>query len=422
MKKLYTLILSVLLSAFAVAQLNTDVYTLISNKDFFGLEKKISEKGLDAYSRDYAQALVYNAFGEYEKSILTVEKWKSAYKPGMNDSIYQDLMNCNVDNYYKLSRFSEAADATSFLLKNFSKITNEEEVKDLKNTFQIWNGLRKTAAQQVEINGSSVISFKRDMAKLINVDVKHKGGTTAAVFDTGANISVASESTAKSMDLNIVAENVAVKAITGNEVMAKIGVAKEIKIGEITVKNAYFLVFSDVDLSFGGGVYKIDLIVGFPVIAGLGEIAFDLKAQTITINKVPAVKPERNMYVDGLTPIVQIKYKNHPLLLSFDSGADHTMFYEKFYTLVKDDKTQELTPAKSTIGGAGGTKTIDIMVAKKLSIEVGSQQVELDQSDVYMTNLMSKKEHLYGNLGQDVLNARKKYVLNLKDMYFQLQD
>ncbi len=419
--KLLTSLLFSFLAATSFAQLNPEVLQLMEDKDYFQLEEKLKDSKLDKKTRDYAQALVYNAFGQYDKSIAIINNWASNYSTDGMDSVYQDLLNANVDNFYKTSRFKEAAATTKMLMDNFPEITTTEQRTDLANTYQIWNGLGDTKGQEITLDKTTELSFTRDVANLVNIKVDHAGGTTVSVFDTGANISVASESTAKSMQLKIVAENIAVKAITGNEVMAQIGVADQLKIGDITIKNAYFLIFKDADLTFGS-VYKIDLIVGFPIIMGMGEIAVDQVANTMTIVKNPAPRKVKNLYVDGLTPIIQVKMDKKPLLLSFDSGADKTMFYQRFYKLVKDDKNYELTPGKSTIGGAGGSKTIDIMVSKHLELEVGGQKVALEKNDVLPDNMMDKKDSLYGNLGQDVLKSRRKYILNLKDMYFELHD
>lgn len=422
MNKLYTLLTSlVLLSTAVFGQLDPKVKSLADEKDYFQLRDLLKDSKLDAKSRDYAQALVYNAFGEYTKSIGIVNNWKQKYSPAEQDSLYKDLLSVNIDNYIKTNQFADASRVSKQVVSEFSKITDSEEVKDIENSAQIWSGLASTPAQQVVVNKTAVIPFTRDIAKLVNIKVEHPGGSTNSVFDTGANISVASESTAAAMKLKIVAEGVAVKAITGNEVQAKIGVADELKIGDITVKNACFLIFPDADLTFGN-VYKIDMIVGFPIIMGMGEITIDQTANTMSVAKDPKPRNYKNLCVDGLTPIVQIQLNKTPIQLSFDSGADKTMFYKRFYDMVKDNKDIELTAGKSTLGGAGGAKTIDIMIAKHLELQVAGEKVELSKSDVLQDNLMDKKEHLYGNLGQDVLKSRKQYVINLRDMYFELHD
>ncbi|MES2627980.1 MAG: pepsin/retropepsin-like aspartic protease family protein [Bacteroidota bacterium] len=422
MNKLSSTLFLFLFSLSALCQIDPRIVKMTAEKDFFQLQEKLDHLKLDQKSRDYALALSHNAFGEYAQSIAIITNWKSNYSVDPADSVYKELLSTNIDNYYKLGRFREAAAATQEVIVGFPSITDEEELQDLRNTGQIWKGLENTAVQQVIFSKTTVIPFTRDIAKLINIEVKHTGGSTASVFDTGANISVATESTAQAMKLQTVADSIKVKAITGNEVYAKIAVCRELSIGDVTVNNAYFLVFPDADLTFGGGVYKINLIVGFPIIRDLGEIAVDQVGNTMTIVKDPKKHAHKNMYVDGLTPIIEVKIKDQPLQFSFDSGADKTMFYERFYALAKDNRSYELTAGKSTLGGAGGSKTIDIMIAKHLELTVGGETVKLSNSDVLLSNLMDEKEHLYGNLGQDVLLSRKKYVLNLKDMYFELSN
>ncbi len=421
MKKHFLFIAATALSISCLSQINKQVKDQIDNKDLFTLSETIKNKGLDNLSKKYAEAILSNAFGHYEESIKTIAEWKTQFGKG-NDSIYSELMQVNIDNYYKSNRYDLAANTTKEILDSYGQWQSEENKKDFNNTYKIWKGLSNTPPQEILIPQKVALPFTRDLAKLINLPVNHAGGMTQGIFDTGANISVANSSTAKKMGLKIVADSVSVKAITGNEVYVEIGVADEIKIGEITIKNPYFLIFPDADLSFANGAYVINLIIGFPIIMNLGEVGFDLKNNLFLVNQEHQKNIRPNLFVDGLTPIVQLHYQKKPLLFSFDSGADRTSFYARFYDLVKDDNGLKLNAAKSTIGGAGGMKTIDVMVAPRLTLVVGKEKVKLQKSEILKENLMSKKEHLFGNLGQDVLTARNKYVFNLKEMYFELID
>ncbi len=95
------------------------------------------------------------------------------------------------------------------------------------------------------------------MAGLINVPVEFKDSTFDFVFDTGANLSVITESYAIKAGLDVRNVVFKVRAITGIDVNAKLGVAKLLKMGDVEVENVVFIVFPDSVLSFAGGAYRI---------------------------------------------------------------------------------------------------------------------------------------------------------------------
>jgi predicted aspartyl protease len=66
------------------------------------------------------------------------------------------------------------------------------------------------------------------------------------IFDTGANFSTVTETTAKRLNMRIMdTATIEVGSITSHKVRSKIGVCPEFNLGNIKVENAVFLVFPD---------------------------------------------------------------------------------------------------------------------------------------------------------------------------------
>jgi hypothetical protein len=403
------------------AQVKPEVMIMVEEKDFFRLKELVANPSMDEASKLYAEAVVYNAFGQNQQSIDRINTFLEKFRPGFSDSIYTGLMEFQIDNYYKINQFRKAAETTDLLLKNSSSTLDAEETRDLRNTGDIWASLANSPAPSLTHEGTTVIDFTRDLARLINVPVSRGETVTDAVFDTGANISVMARKTAEKYKLRIVEDSIMVKSITGKEVMAQIGIADEIRIRDITIKNPYFLIFDDSDLTFAV-VYKINIIIGFPIIRQMGEIQFDLVKNQLTIPGKAEARNYANLCLDGLTPIVEMKLGDRPILLSFDSGADKTMFYPKFLDLVKNNPRYKLKEGTTMLGGAGGTKKIDIFTIDQVDLDVAGNIVSLTNPDVLPLSTSDSKEHLYGNMGQDVLSSKGKFIINLEKMYFELHN
>src|SRR5690606_40805873 len=82
----------------------------------------------------------------------------------------------------------------------------------------------------------------------------------------------------------------------------------------------------------------------------------DWSSDVCSSDLVPAVG---NLALDGLDPLIQVRWRRSDLICRLDSGANKTAFYEPFYRRFKViiDRTGE--PHRSQTGGVGGVREFD---------------------------------------------------------------
>lgn len=400
------------------AQTQPSLDTLLERRQYFELRNVLAaqEKQLPEDRRLYFQAFLHNFFHELSASNNDIDLLLKKHAGKFTDEQLGKLLGKKIDNHVKRYEYRQAHLASELLLSKYGHTLSDADRKDVLNSDLIWKGLEKVPAQRTRIGKGSRIAYKRDLAKLINVPVQFKDSTFDFVFDTGANLSVITESYAAKAGLDVKNVVFKVKAITGLEVDAKLGIAQTMRIGEVEVDNVVFIVFPDSVLTFAGGAYKIRGIIGFPVIEQLQEVRI-AKNGFITIPAEAANRPLHNFGIDELTPVISIGVNNDTLAFTFDTGAQGTDLNLPFYNRYKATIEATGTMHDMQQGGAGGYTTSKAWQVPTTVFAVGGQSLSIPNLSVKTINSGSKDKYYYGNLGQDVMAQFNEMVINFRYMY-----
>ncbi len=407
-----------LLNSLLMAQTNSfdKLYNLYNSKKYF---KFIAEFKKEKDNLTPEQQNVFNAFyytllnkpGESESYISGIVNSKSS----LSYSVKKDLYSISILNNVWLGDYKKAADYSKIVLKNYGTYIKEKEKTDYENSLLIWEAMSGVPKQEVLKKSETKINMKRDMAGLYNIPVTFDDITFDFIFDTGANFSTITESYAKKLDLVFTNGIITADAITGKKIGTKIAWAKSFFIGNIEIKNSLFLVVADEDLSFAGGAYKINGIIGFPIMVALEELSIGRDGE-LTVPLVSTVSEKRNMVIDGFNPIVDVEYKNNPMCFAFDTGAKTTLLYAPF---LNDNKKEIISVYKTEdikFGGAGGDVKVPGYNLKNIELKVSDAGVILPEVSLLEKKLMDKEEFFYGNLGQDFISKFDTMTLNFKYM------
>jgi len=392
--------------------------SLLIRRHFFELQRVLHSDPYDdmpAYRQLYYQAFLHNFFHELTASneviTLLLEKHNKQLAPNQ----IGNLLMKKIDNHVKLYQYRDAHLTTQLLLRKYKHVLSAEEREDARNSDIIWKGLQNVAPQTTVITGETQIPYRRDLAGLINVPASFADSTFDFVFDTGANLSVITESYARKSKLRLLNVKFKVRAITGLEVMANLGIADEMRMGNIIVKNVVFMIFPDSTLSFANGLYTIKGIIGFPVIEQLQEIR--INKNNITVPPAAIDRHIRNFGVDELLPVISVAYNADTLAFTFDTGAQFTFLNEPFYRDYKPLIDTAGTSFEMQIGGAGGVAKAKAYRLQNIQINVAGQPAVLKDVAVKTASSTARDKLYYGNLGQDVMNQFAEMVINFKYMY-----
>lgn len=387
------------------------ISNLIDDKNYFKARTLLfAAPPLSEKQRLIVEAKLDHAFNALQLSNQKINRLFEMYPNELSDSIALDLLLLRTRNNGKLFAYGKAYDSMDDLLTTHRSLLTEAEYNDYHNERKIWKILSRQPGQTVRVEEKTVLPIIRDKAQLPNLKVTDDSVALDFVFDTGANFSTATETTAALFNMNLLKGSIEVGAITGAKIQARLAVCPELRLGDIQVKNAVFIVFPDSALAFPHLNYQINGILGFPVIEAFKEIRISRSGQFI-VPKVPSAYSGQNLALDFLTPVIQIEGGYY----TFDSGAQRTQLYTKYFRRYKEHIEERYDEAEVKYGGAGGLVTATGYYVE-FSPVINGKEVKIDSVQLLSGNIEESKAHFYGNIGQDLIHEFDCMTINFEAM------
>jgi hypothetical protein len=284
--------------------------------------------------------------------------------------------------------------------------------------------LRSIQPMQILHPAAGSLPFRRDRAGMIRVHVKIDGRPQEAVLDTGANFSTISASAAKRTGVRLLPQAVSVGSSTEQAVATQLGIAPRVQIGDTVLSNVVFIVLPDSALTFPHG-YRIDAIIGLPVLMTLGRLQFSNSgAPTFSYGVRDSARSKQpdshsNLLLSGLEPLVlaHVPGATTPLRMELDSGANATGFA---HNAVEDAPVLLLHAAQHVLrlGGAGGVVTErKALRLPQVALVIGGRRFTL--RNVAVSSRSSAGSD--GTIGQDILRQGARWILNFKSMALRIE-
>ncbi|GGB03664.1 retropepsin-like aspartic protease [Puia dinghuensis] len=397
--------------------------TLLENKEYFKLRTLLASDPdrLSGQNRTWFLAFVDNAFNKNEASNKDIATLLDVYGAQLTDSAKATLLQLQQDNDFKTFQYAHAAGTDKMLLGRYRSVIDSTTADEIANKSLIDSGLASIPAQQTSISGNTTIPWQKDKVGLIEIPVRIHDSVVSSIFDTRANISSISATYAKKLGIRLL--NVTYRegsGATGNTFKVGLGVADSLWLGGILVQHVVFQVMPDEVLYIAPIDFRMNLIVGYPVIAQLREVHIQ-KSGSLLIPAQPAAGKLRNLGMDGLDPIVSCVVGADTLIFQFDTGASATDFYENYFRRFEKVVRQEGVADSVQSGGAGGMIRQNIFWLKDVHITVGSKTLVLKKVSVQQQPIGHIRQKFYGNMGQDIMAPFDETILNFESMYLDFK-
>lgn len=389
---------------------------LYSNKQYFQLRD-----ALQGYKKDSSVELLFyrgavsNKFNQLPSSIKYLQDYLKRAGAEKDTARMRDCYELLADNYLKTYQYGKASEAYDAILLKFRSGLAEHQIADYENSSRLWKALRDVPAQTVKFNGESRLKTSKDKIGLTEFPVEVNGQPVSLIFDTGANLSVATTSYANKLGLKIIDSTIDVTAITGNKVKAKLAVARELKIGNATAHNVVFLIFDDKSLYVSQVPFQINAIIGFPLIAALREITFSRNGEVL-IPARPSKGDKQNMCLDDLHPLIEGEFKDKRMIFAFDTGANRSDLYPPFYKAFEEEIKAGSASRVDKTTGAGGSREVTVYSVKNLDMKFSDKAAHFPELRVQTEYTTDKSRYFYGNLGQDLIKQFETMTLNFDAM------
>jgi Aspartyl protease len=375
--------------------------------------------------RDYFAGILANRSNQLVPSLRLLESALPALRGSQPKRAALALLTI-ADDDTKSFRYADAARAYDDLLAHSAKQLGRDRRQDAKDDAGTIRLLKNVPAQTITWNGPVQLQTRRNPLRHFEAELTVNGVRDWWVLDTGANLSVVTQSFARRLGLQPLPGRAQTMAgVTGIENPLQVAVLPTLRLGGATLHNVVFLILSDDSLRIGIGKdrYPIHAILGYPVLQALGAITFAQNGTdtgTFTAG-APAQQTgaATRMYMNLLMPVIECSVAGKPLPFSFDTGASGSNLSVRYYEQFQDqqDSWQKEDDMSS---GVGGLVRRTIYLQPKLTLGVGSQTVTLTRVPIFPSPMDADIDSLYGNLGQDFVAGYQSFTLDFSTMTFRL--
>ena len=198
----------------------------------------------------YYDLILKSVLNQPEESNVLIQKFREQFSK-FSDTVNYNLVQTEYYNNQKLLNYKKLKELSENLINNYKRFIDSSDFVELKDDNVAFGFLENELSTTVIKNTDTKIKVIKDLAGYNLLRVKSKNDSIVnMVFDTGANVNVVSESTAKKLNLRILPKAVVyVMGSTGIRNASKIAIADQGFIEKIGFTNAEFIVFPDSLLS-----------------------------------------------------------------------------------------------------------------------------------------------------------------------------
>ena len=394
---------------------------LVEGKNFGELntELTVNRKSYDEKALIYYDLILKSVLNQPQESNILIEKFRNKFSK-FSDSVNYNLVQTEYYNYLKLLYNRKLKELSSVLIENYKQFIDSTDYVELKDDNILFGFLENELPTAIIKSSDTEIKVKKDLAGYNLLSVKNENDSIVdMIFDTGANVNVVTESTAKKLNLRIIPDAVVyIMGATGTRNASRIGIFEHGFIENIEFTNAEFIVFPDSLLSFANGLYKINGVIGFPIIMRFESITFTDSILYIPKNPIDkSLTP--NLFIKGDDYIIDVAYKNKNLPFFFDTGNTTTGFYKNMYD-VDSLNFSALKDTVFTYSGVGGTVTEKAKLLPEIMLDCGSKSFVLKDRYISLEKNILNSD-LYGNIGKDFINQYKTITMCFKHSYIDFE-
>ena len=241
------------------------------------------------------------------------------------------------------------------------------------------------------------------------------GAARAYMLDTGMNLSMMSESEAKSLGVNPQSSTTAMTDISGlSGPAARVVEIDHLLIGGTVLHHVPFLVVDDSNGAFVGIPAGQRGILGIQPLLALQTMSFK-RDGTLSIGDAAESTPTTApLLFDGAFPLTRIACQGRPLTVTFDMGATQTTLNPPFAKLFPEVLRGASSEAHKLNGVSGSTYQRSVSFAH-LQLSFG-REVELSPATVLLDETTATSAYAAANIGYDVMQQARPFTIDFARM------
>jgi predicted aspartyl protease len=244
-----------------------------------------------------------------------------------------------------------------------------------------------------------------------SASVTVNGFTLPWFIDSGAEVSVVSQSVAERIGVRMLPGSVQVGTATA-PVQGRMGVVDALTIGDAAVENLPVLVLPDAQLTIAG-LPTIPAILGLPALVAFHRVAWLGGGARLALGEAapqpPADSPRLYWHEDGIG--VPVSTRRGTRGAHLDSGANASYLHARGHALLTRAQERAATVHERRLGGAGGVVKARQKVLAKLTLRLAGAPVTL--TDV---SIAEQEPNGAARIGDDAIAQLRALTLDFDSM------
>ena len=422
---LLIILLSINNTSFAQSA-DTKIANLLNQADWFALSDEYPKLKNDMQSemlQKMSEAMIGLYFNQPQPAIEAID-WLLVN--AQEEIGFENISNMILFKSIILGEQGQYADCVENINSFIAQVSELVDAEALSAHIQVMGFyekmLNETPPEVIRPNGNTEIPFTIEnvsRGNLMFVPVTIHGKAYQFIFDTGANCSFVSERFANEVGLRITQENFEINGVKSD--IGKRGTIDSLMVGDIVLKNPNILIGSpneEVDT-----VYQIDAVLGMDFIRFIGETQILPEQNKIVfpIEKTKLPATGRNLMFSNRQLYLKAYSKKEKLLLHFDTGNVKSDLYDTYYQKYKKEIHKKGKKKEARRGGYGGILNLDAYEMPKISFTVGNATFALSNVEVLLDKGIVMQSAEDGSLGMDFITLFKKVIINLEDMFLEVE-
>lgn len=437
MKKLF-FILALALSPFTANAQSIDerIGTAMNSSDFFGLYDiyhNAPKDSINPFLEVFSRCLIGNRFNRPDISIPAFDELLKKQSENLDLNL---LLQSSVMFSMDLSRVGkneEAYNLLSAVLSSAYQMVDSVSLSPYADMMARYKALTNYSPYSISFVGEkgivpfdTVCAGKPDSKQyLIQItEAKINDKPARITFDTGAGVNVITDSLANAYGLELLDANATATGVASSA--GRYAVAKELKLGNITVKDVPFYV---IDISSHHEeadkyINVLEFVVGSELMLQLKDVALDFAAKEIQVPRIQAEPSDvrSNMcFSSGMNLLTAAEVNQQPMLIKLDSGdASYGRLNKAFFVANKDYLTSHCQSDTINQAGVGGVWSVLCYKLQDATLAIGGNSVNIPSIEV-QTEQQAAGYLDDNNLGVKSMMLFRKVRFNLVDMVFSTE-